>query len=115
MSSDHSVGSGPERAASPAPRRSAIRFFRLAAAVFWTMLILVLCWLPEELVHEVEGGSNWFRIPNLDKVVHCGIFVVLSIAWMRVWVAPGITKGAGALHRGKRSGWSSWAALRSGR
>jgi len=53
-------------------------------AVVWTLLIMVLCWLPRSLVLEVEGESSWFKLPHLDKVVHCGIFVIFSILWLRV-------------------------------
>ncbi len=88
MSSDHTAPSAPERIAPPVPGRSALRFFRLATAISWTLLILVLCWLPTQFVDEVEEGSSWFRIPNLDKVVHGGIFVVLPIVWLRLRAAP---------------------------
>jgi hypothetical protein len=94
VSSDHSVPGARERTAPPVPLRSAVRSVRLAAAVIWTVLILVLCWLPAEIVHEVEGESPWLRIPNLDKVVHCGIFVVLSILWLRLRQAPTISHAA---------------------
>jgi len=53
-------------------------------ALVWTLVIMVLCWLPRNLVQQVEGESSWFKIPNLDKVVHCGIFVIFSILWLRV-------------------------------
>jgi len=70
---------------------------RLVMALVWTLLIMVLCWLPRNLVRRVEGESSWFQIPNLDKLVHCGLFVVFSILWLRVrwfrrrfgWVALG--------------------------
>ena len=29
--------------------------------------------------------SSWFEIPDLDKVVHCAIFVIFAILWARVW------------------------------
>ncbi len=61
---------------------------RWAAAVAWTLVIMALCWLPSEFVHEVEGSSSWFEIPNLDKVVHSGIFVVFALLWARVWTWP---------------------------
>ncbi len=91
MSSDHPAPSAPERTAPPVTGRSALRYFRLATAVIWTLLILVLCWLPTEFVDEVESESSWFRIPNLDKVVHGGIFVVLPIVWLRLSSSPGIS------------------------
>jgi hypothetical protein len=53
-------------------------------AVVWTLLIMVLCWLPRTLVDEVEHESTWFKLPYLDKIIHCGIFVVFSILWLRV-------------------------------
>ncbi|MFI5456386.1 MAG: VanZ family protein [Isosphaerales bacterium] len=57
---------------------------RLLMAVVWTLVIMVLCWLPRSVVQEVEGESSWFKVPHLDKLVHCGIFVIFSILWLRV-------------------------------
>jgi VanZ family protein len=70
---------------------------RVAMAVLWTVVIMMLCWLPGSMVHELEGGSLWFKIPDLDKIVHAGIFVVFSVLWARAltsrrrfaWVALG--------------------------
>jgi hypothetical protein len=68
---------------------------RLAMAVLWTLVILILCWMPGDWVQEVEGGSPWFQIPDLDKVIHWGIFVAFTVLWLRtstsrwryLWVA----------------------------
>jgi hypothetical protein len=57
---------------------------RLAAAIFWTLTIMALCWLPPPWVHEVQRSSSWFEIPNLDKVVHWGIFCAFAVLWLRV-------------------------------
>jgi len=57
-------------------------------AVVWTLVIMALCWLPGDFVREVEGGSRWFELPNLDKCVHGGIFVIFAILWARVWSSP---------------------------
>jgi hypothetical protein len=53
-------------------------------ASIWTIVILVLCWLPRNLVEEVESGSGWFEIPDLDKAIHWGIFVVFAVLWLRL-------------------------------
>jgi hypothetical protein len=68
---------------APAPRR-ALGIVRFATAVLWTLVILALCWLPGELVQEVEGESAVFRIPHLDKLIHWGIFVGFAVLWLRV-------------------------------
>ena len=39
-------------------------------------------------MQEVEKDSTWFKIPNLDKVVHWGIFVLFAILWLRVGSSP---------------------------
>jgi VanZ family protein len=70
---------------------------RLGMAILWTVVIMLLCWLPGPMVQELEHGSSWFKIPDLDKLVHAGIFVVFSILWARAlisrrrfaWVALG--------------------------
>jgi VanZ family protein len=62
-----------------------LKSLRLAAAVIWTLTIMTLCWLPKEVVHQVEEKSSWFAINNFDKAVHCGIFLVFAVLWARVW------------------------------
>lgn len=71
--------------------------FRLATALVWSVLMLVMCWLPRGVVHEVQDGSSWFKIPNFDKVVHGSIFVIFAVLWMRVSA------------RGDRAFWVLWA------
>jgi hypothetical protein len=68
--------------------RARLRGFRLATAILWTVVIMVLCWLPRAAIHELEDESTWFKVPNFDKVVHAGIFVVFSLLWVRVWSSP---------------------------
>jgi hypothetical protein len=72
---------------------------RLLMAVFWTLAILVLCWLPRELVNEVEGESSFFEIPYLDKFIHWGVFAAFAVLWLRV---------GGSRHR------YAWVALAGG-
>ncbi len=59
--------------------------YRAMLAVFWTLVILMLCWLPKEVLREVEDDSSWFQIPNFDKVVHWGIFLLFTMLWLPVW------------------------------
>jgi VanZ family protein len=65
-----------------------LRRYRRATAVLWTIVIMVLCWLPRAAIHKLEYESTWFKLPNFDKVVHAGIFVVFSLLWVRVWASP---------------------------
>jgi len=58
---------------------------RRVIAIVWTVVIMVLCWLPHTIVKEVEDESSFFKIPNLDKLIHISIFVLFSILWTRVW------------------------------
>jgi hypothetical protein len=66
-------------------------------AVLWTLAILALCWLPIKWIQPPEQGSPWFEIPDLDKVIHWGVFVVFALLWLRLgtsrwrfgWVALG--------------------------
>ena len=57
--------------------------FRFAMAAFWTVVIMALCWMPGRLIQEIEQNSSWFEIPDLDKVIHWGIFVVFTVLWLR--------------------------------
>jgi hypothetical protein len=73
-----------ESAARPTIARPSSMAFRLTMASLWTIVILVLCWMPREWVEEVEDSSGWLAIPDLDKVVHWGIFVVFAVLWLRL-------------------------------
>jgi hypothetical protein len=73
-----------EVASSPAPISRVVRRVRLVTAILWTLVILGLCWLPAPWLRKVEGGSSWFKIPNLDKPIHWGIFFVFAVLWLRV-------------------------------
>lgn len=74
-----------------------LKAIRIAMAALWTVVILVLCWMPKPWVEKVEGESPWLQVPDLDKVVHWGIFVVFTLLWLRTgrsrwryaWVALG--------------------------
>jgi VanZ like family len=76
-----------DEAAAPTAGREAggstLKAVRIAMAALWTLVILFLCWMPGKWVKEVEGGSPWFQIPDLDKVIHWGIFVLFTILWLR--------------------------------
>jgi VanZ family protein len=48
-------------------------------------VVLFLCWLPATVVQKIEGESPWFQVPNLDKAIHVGLFVVLAILWRRAY------------------------------
>jgi glycopeptide antibiotics resistance protein len=82
-----SAPTGCERSSPTAhagPPRDLLKSIRVAAAVAWSVIILALCWIPRHYVAEIEDQSSWFDIPNLDKIVHCGIFVVFALLWLRV-------------------------------
>ena len=63
-----------------------MRFWR-SAAYAWTLLIVVLCWMPKTVVSQA-GGESGFMIPHLDKVIHSGIFLVFAILWMKASPMP---------------------------
>lgn len=63
-----------------------MRFWRTAAYT-WTLLIAVLCWMPRAVVSRA-GGESGFMIPNLDKVIHSGLFLVFAILWMKASPTP---------------------------
>jgi hypothetical protein len=61
---------------------------RSTVAVLWTLVVLVLCLIPGYWLNRVEKAP-WIWVPNLDKLVHWGLFVVHTILWLRV----GSTRG----------------------
>jgi hypothetical protein len=69
---------------------------RLSLAVMWTILILVLCWIPGDWLPVKETGESTWEIPYKDKFVHAGMFFVFAHLWLEasprrqgrfVWVA----------------------------
>lgn len=61
----------------------------------WTLVILVLCWLPRSMMPVKEAGARPFLFPNFDKVVHLGIFAVFAFLWMNVGPRAGRALFAG--------------------
>jgi hypothetical protein len=62
-----------------------IQRLRLASAIAWTLVILVLCWTPD-IYLPVKEEPAYLRliIPiRLDKIVHAGIFLVFAVLWLR--------------------------------
>jgi VanZ family protein len=55
-----------------------------AAAVFWTLLIMAVCWLPIPMFPTGIGGEHPKSFPHFDKVVHASIFAVFGLLWLRV-------------------------------
>ncbi|MDG3002822.1 VanZ family protein [Paludisphaera mucosa] len=51
------------------------------AALSWTLLIMVLCWMPRAVVQKA-GGETGFRLPNLDKLVHMALFMGFAFLWL---------------------------------
>ena len=65
---------------------------RALLASAWTVVILALClvpsyWLP---VAEPRLSPSQFLLPH-DKIVHFGMFAILSFLWMRVMPTRGWT------------------------
>jgi uncharacterized protein (DUF486 family) len=77
---DHDEAAAPAVSSTPGSRLSVLR---IALAVSWTLVICFLCWVPERWVNKVEERSPWFQIPDLDKVVHWGIFMLFTVLWLR--------------------------------
>lgn len=67
---------------------SRVKTLRIGMAIGWTLTICFLCWMPGEWVQEVEEGSPWFQVPDLDKVVHWIIFVAFTVLWLRTGTSP---------------------------
>ena len=57
---------------------------RALLAWSWTLVILVLCWLPRGYFPKDERLPATIFVPNFDKLVHMGIFAVFAFLWMRV-------------------------------
>ncbi|MFD2037645.1 VanZ family protein [Belliella marina] len=54
--------------------------YRLLPAVIWLGLVLLAMLSPGDKFPSTP------QIPHKDKIVHFGLFFVLNLLWMRVWV-----------------------------
>jgi hypothetical protein len=59
---------------------------RIFLATVWTAMILTLCLLPSRWLPAEE--SKKVAIPNLDKVIHAGLFGVFGLLWTWVGRSP---------------------------
>ena len=55
----------------------------LAAALFWTLIIMAVCWIPITVLQNGIGDEHPKAFPHFDKVVHAGIFAVFGLLWLR--------------------------------
>ena len=56
---------------------------RVAVAVLWTIVILVLCWTPQTFLPVNERTASLTQELHLDKFVHAGMFTVFTVLWLR--------------------------------
>lgn len=57
---------------------------RAMIAVAWTIVVLILCWMPRDSMSKPEGS---YVIPHLDKAVHAGMFGMFGALW--TWAGRG--------------------------
>ena len=50
-------------------------------AIAWTIVIVILCWMPRARLPLPEHTPSLFRMLHIDKVVHFGIFAVFAFLW----------------------------------
>ena len=55
----------------------------VALATIWTLMILALCWLPMPFFSMGGVGERAEGIPNIDKVIHAGIFAIFGLLWLQ--------------------------------
>jgi hypothetical protein len=62
--------------------RDLLMRIRLALAVAWTLVILVLCWTPADWLPVKETEGQGWDLPHKDKIVHAGMFFVFALLWL---------------------------------
>jgi hypothetical protein len=60
---------------------------RVVLALLWTILILVMCWTPQDLLPVSEKQDSLVHQFHLDKFVHAGVFTIFSVLWLRTRIA----------------------------
>jgi hypothetical protein len=58
--------------------------FRRGAAITWTAVILVLCWIPARWLglQEYVPDTGGFPLPPPDKLIHFSLFAGFSLLWI---------------------------------
>jgi hypothetical protein len=56
---------------------------RKMLAIGWTLLILVLCWMPKSQMPLNEAGPSLLPKIHADKIIHGAIFACFAILWRR--------------------------------
>jgi hypothetical protein len=56
---------------------------RKLLAIGWTLLILVLCWMPKSQMPLSETGPSLLPKIHADKIIHGAIFACFAILWRR--------------------------------
>ncbi|ADV62480.1 hypothetical protein Isop_1900 [Isosphaera pallida ATCC 43644] len=52
-------------------------------AVAWTLVIMAVCWWPENRLPKPSQGRAWWilSLPHHDKLIHAGMFLGFGLAW----------------------------------
>ena len=63
--------------------REIIMRLRVALAVIWTIVIMVLCWTPQAFLPVSEAPNSLAMKLYLDKIIHAGMFMIFGVLWLR--------------------------------
>ena len=61
--------SADEAKRQPQAASTGLGRLRLTMAILWTVVIMMLCWLPGPMVQELEHGSSWFSTLNQARLM----------------------------------------------
>jgi VanZ family protein len=50
-------------------------------AIGWTVVILVLCWMPRQQMPMSETAPSFLKLIHFDKIVHFTMFAVFAFLW----------------------------------
>ena len=70
---------------------------RVLPALAWTLVILALCWWPRAYMGIIERPDRPFFVPNVDKLVHLGMFAGFAFLGMRVGSSATRARGVAIL------------------
>lgn len=58
----------------------------------WFFVVLILICLPGEDIPQPRGWFEWMNLIQFDKLVHCGIFALLTFLFIRPIAISGFSK-----------------------
>lgn len=69
-----------------------VSFKNFLPGIAWFFIILILICLPSDEIPEPSGWFQWIKLIQFDKLVHTGLFAVLTFLFIQPFTRAGYSK-----------------------